>query len=95
MGLRPADFEMMTAAEFCYAWYGYAESEMLRQRQAWERERWSVWVLTTVQLERKDRRPMNEMFPLPWETAFVPVATTLTMEERINRVKELKRCIEQ
>ena len=73
MGLVPEAFERMTPAEFIYAWLGWAKREGDRQRQAWERERWAVWVTTCIQLDRKDRRPMTEMFPLPWEKSAAPI----------------------
>jgi hypothetical protein len=90
MGLRPDDFDAMTPAEFIYAWLGWQQLEESRMRQAWERERWAVWVLTSIQLDRKDRRPMTQMFPLPWETAFAaePVEQ-LSMAERLARVNRI------
>ena len=94
MGLRPADFEQMTAAEFFYAWVGWSRREVDLQQQAWERERWSVWVLTSVQLDRKDRKPMQEMFPLPWDKADI-TPPDLSIEERRERVNEMLKCIEK
>ena len=95
MGLRPADFEQMTAAEFFYAWLGWSRREVEQQQQAWERERWSVWVLTSVQLDRKDRKPMQEMFPLPWDKEESAPPRELTIEERTERVKLIMQCIEK
>ena len=95
MGLRPADFEQMTVAEFYYAWVGWSRREVEREQQAWERERWSVWVLTSVQLDRKDRKPMQEMFPLPWDKEELPAPRELTIDERRERVNEIMKCIEK
>ena len=94
MGMRPADFEAMTAAEFYYAWVGWSSRQVELQQQAWERTRWEAWVLTSIQLDKKDRRPMLEMYPLPWDK---PIATTseLSIDERRERVNELMRCIEK
>ena len=94
MGMRPADFEAMTAAEFYYAWVGWSRREVEREQQAWERTRWEAWVLTSIQLDKKDRKPMLEMYPLPWDK---PIATTseLSIDERRERVNELLRCIEK
>lgn len=94
MGMRPADFEAMTAAEFYYAWVGWSRREVEREQQAWERTRWEAWVLTSIQLDKKDRKPMLEMYPLPWDK---PIATTseLSIDERRARVNELMRCIEK
>ena len=94
MGMRPADFEAMTAAEFYYAWVGWSRREVEREQQAWERTRWEAWVLTSIQLDKKDRKPMLEMYPLPWDK---PIATTseLSIDERRERVNELMRCIEK
>lgn len=94
MGMRPADFEQMTVAEFYYAWVGWSRREVEREQQAWERTRWEVWVLTSVQLDRKDRKPMQEMFPLPWDKADT-APQELTIEERTERVKQLMQCIEK
>ena len=93
MGLAPEAFERLTPAEFIYAWLGWAKHEGDRQRQAWERERWAVWVATCIQLDRTDRRPMTEMFPLPWEGLTAPSKQEPTMQERMERIEEMKRCI--
>jgi hypothetical protein len=94
MGMRPADFEAMTAAEFYYAWVGWSRREVEREQQAWERTRWEAWVLTSIQLDKKDRRPMLEMYPLPWDK---PIATPseLSIDERRERVNEMLKCIEE
>lgn len=92
MGLAPEVFAAMTPAEFVYVWLGWSDGEQQRQRQAWERERWAVWITTCIQLERKDRLPMTEMFPLPWEA---PPQSDCepTIEERRKRIREMKKCI--
>jgi len=88
MGMRPDDFNHLTPAEFVYAWLGWMELQESIMQEAWERERWSVWILTSIQLDRKDRRAMTQMFPLPWET--IPAqAEQLTMEERQERVNRI------
>ncbi|CVI65276.1 hypothetical protein [Alistipes sp. CHKCI003] len=93
MGLHPDVFESLTPAEFSYAWLGWAKRERDRERQDWERERWSVWVLTSIQLERKDRKPMVEMFPMPWDN--VPSNNMMTLEERQKRVKQMMQCVKK
>jgi hypothetical protein len=92
MGLAPEAFAALTPAEFVYTWLGWSDGERSRQRQEWERKRWSVWVSTCIQLDKKDRLPMTEMFPLPWE---IPMQTLRepTIEERKERIKEMKACI--
>ena len=92
MHLAPEAFEGMTPAEFVYAWLGWSTLEQSRMRQAWERERWAVWVATCIQLDRKDRLPMREMFPLPWEESR-ELWPELTPEERKERIDEMKACI--
>ena len=87
--MRPEDFEALTPAEFIYAWLGWSEQEQIRQQQMWERERWAVWVLTSIQLDRKERRVMTEMFPLPWETEATETPEPLTMQERRERIKRI------
>ena len=84
----------MTAAEFYYAWVGWSSRQVELQQQAWERTRWEAWVLTSIQLDKKDRKPMLEMYPLPWDN---PIATPseLSIDERRERVNELMRCIEK
>ncbi len=88
MGMSPEAFYRITPAEFIYAWFGWSELARSRDQQAWERERWAVWILTTIQLDRKDRLPMTQMFPLPWETPPAP-DSEMTMDERRARVKQL------
>lgn len=94
MGIRPAEFEQMTPAEFYYAWVGWSSRQVELQQQAWERTRWEAWVLTSIQLDKKDRKPMLEMFPLPWDKADT-APRELTIEERTERVKQLMQCIEK
>ncbi|GAB0481654.1 hypothetical protein KML24007_04000 [Alistipes indistinctus] len=86
--MSAADFNDLTPAEFMYAWVGWMELEENRVRQAWERERWAVWILTSIQMEQKHRQPMTQMFPLPWETLPAEVEE-LTLDERRERVKQL------
>ena len=96
MGMRPDDFNDLTPAEFFYAWLGWAKAERDRQKQAWEQIRWQTWVLTCIQLDKKDRKEMVEMFPLPWEKApAVKPSGELTPEERKKRVDELMKCVKK
>ena len=83
----------MTAAEFYYAWVGWSSRQVELQQQAWERTRWEAWVLTSIQLDKKDRKPMHEMYPLPWDKADITLPE-LTIEERRERVNEMLKCIE-
>ena len=94
MGMRPDDFDDITPARFIYAWLGWMEREESRMRQAWERERWAVWILTSIQMERKDRQPMTQMFPLPWEATIIAEPVELSMAERVRRVNKILKVIE-
>lgn len=91
MGITPETFYALTPAEFVYAWIGYADKIQTEFHQAWECTRWQAWVLTSIQLDRKDRRPMGEMFPLPWEALATPTENKkpLTMSERMERVNQI------
>lgn len=89
MGMTPEVFDAMTPAHFVYAWLGWSHHQEQLHRQAWEQERWSVWVLTSIQLERKDRRAMTEMFPLPWEESQTLCTEELTLEERKERIRQI------
>ena len=96
MGMRPDDFNDLTPAEFFYAWAGWAKANRDAQRQEWERTRWQTWILTCIQLEKKDRKEMVEMFPLPWETPPPPKiipSAELSDEERNERVNEMMKCV--
>lgn len=99
MGMRPDDFADLTPAEFFYAWAGWAKADRDKRKEAWERTRWEVWVLTCIQLEKKDRKDMTAMFPLPWEHTAEQMTPTpsaeLTQEERQKRINELLQCIKQ
>ena len=88
MGLRPDDFNALTPAEFIYVWFGWSDLEQNRNKQAWERERWAVWITTCIQLDKKNRLPMRQMFPLPWEEN-LDVPQELTMEERKDRINQI------
>jgi len=98
MGLRPCDFEGMTPAEFLYAYLGWARMRREQEKAGWERTRWETWILTSIQLEPKDRRDMTSMFPLPWdsetETQQKKSNDLLTDEERRERVNEMLRCVD-
>ena len=96
MGMRPDDFNDLTPAEFFYAWAGWAKANRDSQKQEWERMRWQTWVLTCIQMEKKDRKEMVEMFPLPWETPPPPKITPsaeLSDEERQKRIDEMMQCV--
>ena len=93
MGMCPDDFKSLTPAEFVYAWYGWSGLQQDQLKQSWERERWSVWITTCIQLDKKDRLSMTDMFPLPWEESQTLLSQELTMEERRERVKQIKECI--
>ena len=92
MGLAPEAFAALTPAEFVYTWLGWIDGEQTKRRQEWERERWAVWVATCIQLDKKDRLPMTEMFPLPWETPSQTLREP-TMDERKEQIKAMKACI--
>ena len=80
----------------CMGWLGKGPDRCAR-RQEWERTRWQTWVLTCSWMEKKDRKEMTEMFPLPWENAPAPKiikpSAELTPEERQKRIDELMRCV--
>lgn len=88
MGLRPDDFNTLTPAEFIYVWFGWSDQQQSLNKQAWERERWAVWITTCIQLDKKDRQPMTQMFPLPWEEVS-DIPPELTMEERKERINQI------
>jgi|GEM_PF-771735 hypothetical protein len=94
MGLRPCDFEALTVAEFYYAYMGFSAQHYQQIRDTWERIRWQTWVLTSIQLERKDRKSMTEMFPMPWDnTAASPKGAQISMKERQERIKRIMECV--
>lgn len=98
MGMRPDDFYDLTPSEFFYAWAGWAKANRDAQKQEWERLRWQTWVLTCIQMEKKDRKEMVEMFPLPWENPPAPKiipSAELSDEERQKRVNEMMQCVKQ
>lgn len=83
----------MTPSEFMYAYLGWSDLEQSRLKQSWERERWSVWIQTSIQLDKKDRLSMTDMFPLPWESSSMQKLEDLTMQERRERVKRILNTI--
>lgn len=96
MGLSPEAFNNLTPAEFIYAWAGWSKREQDRIRHSWELTRWQTWVLTSIQLDKKDRKALDEMFPLPWDRKAQRSPEgkepTLTIEERLKRVNEILKC---
>ncbi|MFI3299258.1 MAG: hypothetical protein R3Y49_05605 [Rikenellaceae bacterium] len=89
IGLSSEEFNTLTPVEFYYAYLGWADLEHSRLKQAWERDRWVAWVLTSIQIEKKDRCDMTAMYPLPWEDKTIHTQKELTMEERRNRVTKI------
>ena len=90
MGLNPDVFDSMTPAEFVYAQYGYMNYKRAEAHQAWEIARFSTYHQMIIQIERKDRTPMYEMFPFVWDK---PIENKqrrqLTKEERRERVRQI------
>lgn len=94
--MRPEDFNALTPAQFLYAWQGYTERQTSQFRSDWERTRYQTWILTSIQLDRKDRKPMTEMFPLPWEEEAQPLLSKeITIQERVERVHEILNQLKQ
>ncbi|MFR9495576.1 MAG: hypothetical protein SNG81_04290 [Rikenellaceae bacterium] len=89
MGISAEEFNALTPAEFIYAWMGWNAHQTSLSKQSWERERWAVWVATCIQLDKKDRADMTEMFPLPWECQAAHAINELTMTERRERVNKI------
>lgn len=94
MGLSVQTFESLTPAEFIYAWLGWLKQQRDRVIHEWELTRWQTWVLTSIQLERKDRKPLEQMFPMPWDSAEKMPEEPLSLSERQKRVKEILQCID-
>lgn len=95
MGLAPEVFATLTPAEFIQAWLGWMKMQRDRIIHEWELTRWQTWTLTSIQLDRKDRKPMQQMFPMPWDkpAAGIP-EEELSLADRQERVKEILKCIE-
>lgn len=93
MGMSADGFYALTPAEFIYAWVGWMENQESLLKQQWELERWSVWVLMSIQLDKKDRQPLARMFPLPWDTPSNQ-PEDITMEERRLRTQNILKSIQ-
>lgn len=94
MGLPVQTFELLTPAEFIYAWLGWLKAQRDRIRHEWELTRWQTWILTSIQLDRKDRKPLEQMFPMPWDDAPKEPEEPMSLSERQKRVKEILQCID-
>ena len=93
MGMSPLDFEILTPAEFIYAWAGWMKLEKDRIIHSWETTRWQTWVLTSIQLDRKDRKLLEDMFPMPWDNKSPSPTRDLSIEERKERVNKIMQCV--
>lgn len=94
MGLSLSEFDAMTPAQFVYACLGWRKAQGERIRHGWEMCRYQTWVLTCIQLDPKDRKPLREMFPMPWDKRAdrgkeERPAESISLEERIKRVSEI------
>lgn len=98
MGLPPEEFDRLTPAQFIYAYLGWRKLQQDKVRHDWELCRYQTWVLTSIQLDRKDRLPLQQMFPMPWDGSATrgndkenssEKVNELTMEERLARVREM------
>lgn len=88
MRISPSEFHDMTPAEFIHVWFMWNNMQQDIIKQQWERTRWATWILTTIQLDKNSRLPMNEMFPFPWEKT-IEYRHEMSIDERKSRVKEL------
>lgn len=97
MGLSLSEFEALTPAQFIYAWSGWAALQRDHSRHQWEIARWQTWTLTCIQIDRKDRRPITQMFPFPWDEPLKEESQEppLTLEQRRQRVNDILKCIKQ
>ncbi len=86
-------FEMLTPAEFVYAYLGWQEHQLELQRYAWERARWHVGIGILSQTPKKDWVPISEMLPLPWEQSAYEITEEITDDERRARVAEMAKYI--
>lgn len=84
MGMRRHDFEDETIGQLLTRIDGFYEVEEMRNREAWERCRWSTAVLLNIQLAKKDRIQANKLLPLPWDdyTQAIKKSRKLTREEQ-------------
>lgn len=96
MGLSPEAFGRMTVSEFVLAWSGWMKREQDRIIHEWEMTRWQTWVLTSIQLDRKDRVSLQRMFPMPWDAGAGTESKEepMTISERRQRVQDILRCVD-
>lgn len=63
----PSVFYDMTFEEFCLAAQGMNEQEEMRQRQEWERARWSAAVALQPHTKKGSSLKPTDLLIFPWE----------------------------
>ncbi len=66
LGIAPADFEMMTLAEFEAAEQGFMRRREYDFRTAMNIQRWGSFAIMASMCDMKGRE-MQEVLPLPWD----------------------------
>jgi hypothetical protein len=84
MQMSRAEYQDETIGQLLTRIAGFYEVEEMRNREAWERCRWSTAVLLNIQLAKKDRIQAHKLLPLPWDedTQAIKKSRKLTPEEQ-------------
>ena len=67
LGLGVDEFYNMLPREFWNRVDGFYELENLRQRNEWERERWSTCILVNIQLGKGKKIRPKDLIEFEWE----------------------------
>ena len=68
------DYQFWTFRQFNNAVSGFYEMQDAKERQDWERVRWSTSVLLNIQLKSNQRIKPEKLLLLPWDNGGKPKA---------------------
>ena len=85
------DFYDMLPREFWNKLDGFYELENLREKQCWERERWSTCLLLNIQLGKGKRLKPTDLIEFEWDKK----KDKKDIEELKNKAEFIKKLEEQ
>lgn len=86
LGFSPSVFYDMTFDEFIAAARGMNELEDMRQRQEWERARWSATLALQPHTKKGSRIKPTDLIIFPWEKKQGATKNNKLLENAIKRM---------
>jgi hypothetical protein len=88
--LSPSSFYDMTFEEFLYAAQGMHEQEEARQRQEWERARWSATLALAPHSKKGHSIKPHDLCIFPWEKKARKKGSNKMLKNALNKISDGK-----